>query len=269
GFLQHGRDHHEDDQEHEHNVAHRNYIGDRDLGTSNWLVGHSYPSSGLLLRCAAAQNEVVDQLHRGVVHLDVESFHFVGEVVVGPHGRDGDEQTERGGDERFGDTAGDSRQAGGLLRLDALEGVQDADDRAEESDERRRRTDGGQRRKPALHFRVHDGDGALETAFGGFDDFGLGDLLRGRLELRKTGGDNLGDVALLVALGDGNGFVEFAILEGARHLLHEHTRLLARVVVHEEAVNHDTEGIHRKAEKNNDHDLGEHAHRTPHGTKVP
>src|SRR5208337_5128096 len=119
----------------------------------------------------AAQNEVVDQLHRGVIHLNVESLHLVGEVVVGPHGRYGDEQTEGGGDEGFGDTAGDGRQTGGLLLLDALEGVQDADDRAEQSDERRRRTNGGQRREAALHFRMHDGDGALETALGGFDDF--------------------------------------------------------------------------------------------------
>src|SRR5262249_49934725 len=57
---------------------------------------------GRLLLAAAAREEVVDQLHRGVVHFDVEGFDLVGEVVEGPHGRDGDKQTESGGDEGFG-----------------------------------------------------------------------------------------------------------------------------------------------------------------------
>src|SRR4029077_4822275 len=132
---------------------------------------------GRLLLGAAAQDEVVDQLHRGVVHLDVEGFHFVGEIVVSPDGGDGHEQTEGGGDQCFRDTAGDGRQTGGLVGLDALKRVQDADDRAEESDEWGRRTDGGESGEPALHFGVHDGDGALQTALGGVDDVGVGNLL--------------------------------------------------------------------------------------------
>src|SRR5690348_7150456 len=95
----------------------------------------------LLLR-AAAQDEVVDELHRGVVHLHVEGFHLVGEVVVGPDGGDGYEKTEGGGNESFRDTAGDGRETGRFLRLDSLKSVQDAYHRAEEADERRGRTDG-------------------------------------------------------------------------------------------------------------------------------
>src|SRR5271170_5190279 len=59
-----------------------------------------------LLLSAATGDEIVDQLHRGVVHLDVEGFHAIGEIVVGPHGRNGDQQTESSGDQGFCDTAG-------------------------------------------------------------------------------------------------------------------------------------------------------------------
>ncbi len=111
---------------------------------------------------------------------------------------------------------------------------------------------------------MNDGDGTLQAALGGFDDFRVGNLLGGGLEFREAGGDNLGDVALLVALGDGDGFVELAILESARDLLNEQARLLARIVVHEEAVNHDTERVHRKDEENDDDDLGEQTHGSPH-----
>src|SRR3989338_7947964 len=48
-------------------------------------------------------DEVVDQLGRGVVHLHVEVLEAVRQVVVEPHGRDRDEQPERGLDERFRD----------------------------------------------------------------------------------------------------------------------------------------------------------------------
>src|SRR5207245_10482419 len=111
----------------------------------------------LLLR-AAAQNEVVDELHRGVVHLDVEGFHLVGEVVVSPDGGDGHEKTEGGGNEGFGDTAGDGRETGCFLRLGALKGVQDADDRAEKANEGRGGTDGSASGCGALRRGVDDGD---------------------------------------------------------------------------------------------------------------
>src|SRR5207245_11438825 len=105
----------------------------------------------LLLR-AAAQNEVVDELHRGVVHLDVEGFHLVGEVVVSPDGGDGHEKTEGGRNEGFRDTAGDGRETGCFLRVDALKGVQDPDDRAEQPNEERGGTDRCQRRAAARRF---------------------------------------------------------------------------------------------------------------------
>src|SRR5256885_886793 len=98
-----------------------------------------------LLSRAPAKDEVVDELHGGVVHLDVERFDAIGEVVVCPHRGDGDEKAEGGGDKRFCDTARDGGETGLLGRFDALERVQDADDSAEEADERGSGTDGGER----------------------------------------------------------------------------------------------------------------------------
>src|SRR5260370_7768811 len=86
----------------------------------------------LLLR-AAAQNEVVDELHRGVVHLHVEGFHLVREIVICPNGGDGHEKTEGGGNEGFPDTARGRREAGRFLRLYSLIGVQDAARRAHQT----------------------------------------------------------------------------------------------------------------------------------------
>jgi len=62
---------------------------------------------------------------------------------------------------------------------------------------------------------MHDGDGALETTLGRINDIGVRNLLRGRLKLGEAGRDYFRDVALLVALGNGDGFVELAVLEGA------------------------------------------------------
>ena len=64
--------------------------------------------------------EVVDQLGAGVAHLDVERFHAVREVVEHPDGGDSDEQTDGGGDQGFGNTAGDRAQTGRLFRAKCL-----------------------------------------------------------------------------------------------------------------------------------------------------
>src|SRR5690349_10148484 len=51
-----------------------------------------------------ALDQVIDQLLRGVGHLDGEEVDLGGEVVVEPHGGNRDDQTKGGGDQRFGDT---------------------------------------------------------------------------------------------------------------------------------------------------------------------
>src|SRR5881628_770266 len=59
---------------------------------------------------ADALDQVIDQLLGRVGHLDRQEVDLGREVVVQPHGRDRDDQTERGRDQRFGDTARHRRQ---------------------------------------------------------------------------------------------------------------------------------------------------------------
>src|SRR5436309_2900253 len=206
------------------------------------------PFQAPLLLGATTKDEVIDELHRGVVHLDVERFNLVGEIVVGPHGGHGDDQAKRSGDQRFSDTAGDRRQTSRVALLDAFKRVQNADHRTEQSDERSRRADRGESREAALHFRVNDSYRALEATLGSFDDVGIGDLLGSGLEFAETRRDNFRDVALLVALCDSDGFVELAIFQRARNLLNKDARLLARGAVHQRAINHHAERINGKYE---------------------
>jgi len=112
----------------------------------------------------ALLDEVVDQFARGVVHLDVECFDTAGEIVEGHNGRDCDEQAECRGHQGFRNTAGDCADTGGLLGSDLLEGVQDADDGAEQSDERSRGTDGSQNAKASLQLGVNDCLSPVERA---------------------------------------------------------------------------------------------------------
>ena len=116
---------------------------------------------------------------------------------------------------------------------------------------------------------MDDGDRALETALGGFDHFFIVHLGRSGLEFGKARGHDLGDVALLVALGDGDGFVELVVLQGARDLLDEHAGLLASRAVHQSAVDHDADRPRGHNEQNEDHRLGGDAHVVPHGNQIP
>src|SRR5208282_6281169 len=112
----------------------------------------------------------------------------------------------------------------------------------------------------ALHFRVNDGDGALETTLGRFDYVRIRDLLGRGLEFGKAGRHDFGDMALLVPLGDGNRLVQLAFLESSGNLLHENPRLLASRAVHQGAVDHYAERINRENEKDRDNDPGKRAH---------
>jgi hypothetical protein len=86
---------------------------------------------------AALLNEVVDQLARRVVHLDVERLHLISEIVERPDGRDSDQQSESSCDQRLGDTAGDGRDACRVLRGDLTEGLENTGDGSEQTDEGR------------------------------------------------------------------------------------------------------------------------------------
>src|SRR3989454_3328723 len=85
-----------------------------------------------------ALDEVVDQLLRGVRHLDGEEVDLGREVVVEPDCRNGDDETERGGNQRFRDTGGQGPQRYTTpRRRHAGERVHDTHHRAQQTDERR------------------------------------------------------------------------------------------------------------------------------------
>src|SRR5579862_5861590 len=144
-------------------------ISDTIAGAVGFLIGGSYDAKGLLFPCGVSPRqtpqgqpllsgssalrplqEIIDQFGAGIVHLDVESFHAVGEVVVHPHGRDSHQQTDGGGDQRFRNTAGDSRQTGRLGGRNSFERVDDADHRSQQSNEGRGGGDGCQSGNTAL-----------------------------------------------------------------------------------------------------------------------
>ena len=123
--------------------------------------------------------------------------------------------------------------------------------------------------KPALHFGVHDGDRAVQAALGGFDHFRFGHLRGGGLKFREPRRHYLGDMALLVALGDGDRFVEFAFAQRTGHLLHEDARLLSRRAVHQRAVDHHAQRPRGQNKENEHHRLGDNAHAFPTSSANP
>ena len=128
-------------------------------------------------------DEVVHQLRRRVVHLDVEVLNAARQVVVEPHRRDGDEETERGLDERFRDTGRDGADAARARGRDADERVDDADDRAEQADERGRRADGRQGGDALLEVVRGQRRGALNRATNRVEPLAGVALARGRRAL--------------------------------------------------------------------------------------
>src|SRR5450755_3737601 len=98
--------------------------------------------------------EIVDQLAARVPHLHVERFNLVGEEVVHPDGGNSHEQTDSGGYQSFRNTAGNRAETGGLFVRNALERVDDADYRSEQSHEGGGGTDGRQRADAAFQLGV-------------------------------------------------------------------------------------------------------------------
>src|SRR6185437_14224824 len=151
------------------------------------------PSSGAL-------QEVIDQLRGRVIHLHVEGFNLVGEVVEHHHGGDGDEQSDGRRHQRFRNTTGDCTETGRLLRRDLAERVQNSDHGAEQSDEWSGGTDGRETAESALQFGVNDGFGTLESALAGFNLLArnVGGFAV-RLEFLQTSSNDLRQMRLLVA----------------------------------------------------------------------
>src|SRR5271157_3523182 len=183
--------------------------------------------------------EIVDQLAGAVVHFHVESFHLVGEVVEHHDSRNGDEQSDSGGHQRFRNTAGDSAQTSGLLRRNLFERIQNAHHRSEQSHERCGGTDSSQTTQAAFQLGVCDGLSTLQSALGGLDLLArnVGGIAVG-LELLQTRSNHLGQVALLVALADLDGFFDLAFTQGAGNGGSEGPRLFTRGAECHRAIDH-------------------------------
>src|SRR5579864_8389463 len=236
------------------------------------LTAETRPRSSYRLpaNIAALLQEVVDQFARRVIHLDVERFHAAGQVVEHHDGRDGDEQPDGSRDQRFRDTAGDGSQTGGLRVVDADEGVQNAHHRAEQSHEGSSRTDGGEAAQSTLQFGVDNSFGALQSALRGLDGFAR-DCARAilvSLELHQAGGDNLGQMALLVALGNLDSLVNAAIAQSARDCRGKGTRLLTSSAIGHPAVDHHANGPARHDEQDDDDGSSNPSHCLPQAQRI-
>src|ERR1035437_2336292 len=209
-------------------------------------------TAALLARAGAALRplqEVVDQLGTGVAHLHVERFNLAGEEVVHPDRGDGHKETDSRRHQGFGNTAGHCAQTSRLLGGNSLERVDDADNGSKQSHEGSGGTDGCQTADATLEFGVHDGFGAFEGALGSFDLFARNlraDLMS--LEFLQTGHHNLGEVALLVAIRNLHGFIQFAFAQRAGNRRSKCAGLFASGAVGHHADDHDANRIGRHEE---------------------
>ncbi len=90
---------------------------------------------------------------------------------------------------------------------------------------------------------MDNGFGALQSALGSFNGLardGAGAILMS-LEFHEAGGNNLGQMAFLVALGDLDGLVDAAIAQSPGNGRSESARLLASRAVCHGTVNHDAD----------------------------
>src|ERR1039457_5176221 len=101
--------------------------------------------------------------------------------------------------------------------VEISKGIENADHGAQQANEGGRRTDGGKTAQPALQLGVNDGFSTLQSTLGRFDLL-TGDVVGIAVgpELLKASDDDLGQVALLVALGDLDGFLNLAFTQGDR-----------------------------------------------------
>ena len=89
------------------------------------------------------------------------------------------------------------------------------------------------------------------------------------LEFLQTRHDNLGEVTLLEAVGNLDGFIQLAFAQSAGDGRSELTALLARRVKCHQPVNHDANGPRRHKEHDGDHELGRQAHLIKKVPKIP
>src|SRR5688500_3713112 len=107
----------------------------------------------LALETRFVTNQEVHEFLRRVRHFHREIVDAVNEVVVEPHRRNRDEQTERGRNQRFGDTGRDRGQTTAAGFGHTSEGRNHAHRRTEQSDERCRGTGRGEYAEAASETR--------------------------------------------------------------------------------------------------------------------
>ncbi len=112
---------------------------------------------------------------------------------------------------------------------------------------------------------MDDGFSALQSALGSFNGLagdGTGAILVG-LEFHEAGGDNLGQMALFVALCDLDGFINAAVTQGSGYGRGKGARLLARGAVRHGSIDHDADRPARHNEQDDDHDFRDDTHLLP------
>ena len=88
-------------------------------------------------------------------------------------------------------------------------------------------------------------------------------------EFHQTRGDHLGQVTLLVALGDFDRLVNLALAQRSGNRGSERAGLIAGGVESHPAVNHHADRPPRHDEQNDNHDLRQNAHLLPQRNRVP
>src|SRR2546430_2159144 len=211
-----------------------------------------------------ALDQIVDQLLRGVRHLDGEEVDLGREVVVEPDRRNGDDETERGRDQRFRDTGGYGPERAATPRCrHAGKRVHDTHHRAQQTDERRRRAGRRQDAEAALQLGRDDEDLALYRALHRVD-VGRGDrgaVPQQGLHFGERLTDDARHVALLLFLGELDRAVQLLLLQEAGELGREPPRLPLRphdLVQLLEGARPRVDG-HRR--QDDDDGLGEQTHR--------
>src|SRR5947209_3564709 len=213
---------------------------------------------------ADALDQVVDQLLGGIRHFDRQEVDLGAEVVVQPYGGNGDDEAERGRDERFRDTGRHrGERAAAARRRHAREGVHDPHHGAEQSHERGGRARRREDPQAALQLRRDDQHLALHSPLHRVDVGGgdRGAVAQQRLHFRERLADHARHVAALLFLGQLDRAVQLLLLQEARELGRELLRLLLGAPQLPQLLERAGPRDQRHQEQHDDDELREQAHR--------
>ena len=152
------------------------------------------------------------------------------------------------------------------LRADALERVDDADDRAEQPDEGGGRADGRERGDALLQIRGGERRGALNGSADGIEQvFALQGAAAFLLELifLQAGEHDLREMAITEVLRrrKGHGVLQAAFLDVLGYLRRIQLGLITRLLIREEPLDPHADRPHRHDNQDYGHTLGHDSHR--------